>query len=115
DFDPDPEEVAPLDFRRLLDQMAGRPEERTLGRLLLRTMALARYAPEPLGHFGLAAKDYLHFTSPIRRYPDLVAHRALRLARAKSEREAPAGAAPRGARRRRSRAARGARETERGA
>lgn len=82
DFDPDPEEVEPIDFRRLLDSMAGRPEERTLGRLLLRTMALARYAPEPLGHFGLAAKDYLHFTSPIRRYPDLVAHRALRLARA---------------------------------
>ena len=113
DFDPDPREVEPLDFRALLDQMSGRPEERTLGRLLLRTMALARYSPEPLGHFGLAAKDYLHFTSPIRRYPDLVAHRALRMARAGRSPERPVVAAGAGRKGRRTRTARSRREEER--
>lgn len=78
EFPRDYEKVQPADFRRFLEAVAGRPEERILGRLLLRTMALARYSPESLGHFGLATPEYLHFTSPIRRYPDLVAHRALR-------------------------------------
>jgi ribonuclease R len=68
----------------------GRPEEKLVSYLLLRTMKLARYHEENLGHFGLAADMYAHFTSPIRRYPDLVVHRALRaLRRGKdAEREA---------------------------
>jgi ribonuclease R len=81
-FPGDPDAPEPADFRALLEEIAGRPEERAVSRILLRTMALARYAPDPLGHFGLATPDYLHFTSPIRRYPDLVAHRALRSMRA---------------------------------
>src|SRR5207248_2790189 len=55
----------------------GRPEERLVNTVLLRSMQQARYAAEPLGHFGLATDCYTHFTSPIRRYPDLVVHRIL--------------------------------------
>jgi ribonuclease R len=69
------------DFQRILRQVEGKPEERLLTYLMLRTQRLARYAPENLGHFGLATENYLHFTSPIRRYSDLVAHRALRAMR----------------------------------
>jgi len=74
------ERVNPSELQRLLAQAAGRPEERMLNYALLRCMKQARYAAENLGHFGLASKCYCHFTSPIRRYPDLVVHRILRAA-----------------------------------
>jgi ribonuclease R len=79
--------AAPLDglrpnhFQKLIERIHGKPEEKPIAFLMLRTMQKARYAPENLGHFGLAAKSYTHFTSPIRRYPDLVVHRSLRAAR----------------------------------
>jgi ribonuclease R len=75
------EEVGPEDFQRVLRQIEGKPEEKLVSYLLLRTMKLARYHEENLGHFGLATDMYAHFTSPIRRYPDLVVHRALRTLR----------------------------------
>ena len=65
-------------FQHLLRQVEGRPEERMLSYLMLRSMERARYLPKNLGHFGLAMKTYTHFTSPIRRYPDLIVHRVLR-------------------------------------
>ena len=71
----------PRHFQKLLERIHGRPEEKPIAFLMLRTMQKARYAPENLGHFGLAAPSYTHFTSPIRRYPDLVVHRSLRAAR----------------------------------
>jgi ribonuclease R len=73
--------VRPRHFQKLLERIADKPEERPIAFLMLRTMQKARYAPENLGHFGLAASSYTHFTSPIRRYPDLVVHRALRASR----------------------------------
>ncbi len=60
-----------------MDQIQGRPEENMLQQLAVRTMSKARYSTEDLGHFGLAFKRYSHFTSPIRRYPDMMAHRLL--------------------------------------
>ena len=74
--------LRPRHFQKLIEQIAGKPEEKPIAFLMLRTMQKARYAPENLGHFGLAAPSYTHFTSPIRRYPDLVVHRALRAASA---------------------------------
>ena len=74
-------DVRPAHFQKLLKRIEGKPEEKPIAFLMLRTMQKARYAPENLGHFGLATKSYTHFTSPIRRYPDLVVHRALRASR----------------------------------
>src|SRR3989442_593154 len=73
--------LRPRHFQKLIERIHGKPEEKPIAFLMLRTMQKARYAPENLGHFGLAASSYTHFTSPIRRYPDLVVHRALRAAR----------------------------------
>ncbi len=69
--------VRPHAFQHALARVAGRPEERLVNTVLLRAMKQARYAPLNVGHFGLAADSYTHFTSPIRRYPDLVLHRLL--------------------------------------
>jgi ribonuclease R len=71
----------PKHFQKLIDRMRGTPEERPIAALMLRTMQKARYDAVSLGHFGLAAEHYTHFTSPIRRYPDLVVHRMLRESR----------------------------------
>jgi ribonuclease R len=70
--------VKPRHFQKLVEKMHGTPEEKPIAFLVLRTMQKARYDPQNLGHFGLAADSYTHFTSPIRRYPDLVVHRTLR-------------------------------------
>jgi ribonuclease R len=72
------EEVTPRDFQKLVERMRGTPEEKPIAFLMLRTMQKARYDASNLGHFGLAASSYTHFTSPIRRYPDLIVHRTLR-------------------------------------
>src|SRR5206468_10949775 len=73
--------AAPKAFAAVLEQVKGRPEERLVNTILLRSMQQARYAAEPLGHFGLAAACYTDFTSPIRRYPDLLVHRIPRTGR----------------------------------
>ncbi len=72
------ERVRPSELQRLLAQAEGRPEERMINYSLLRCMRQARYAADNVGHFGLASDCYCHFTSPIRRYPDLVVHRILK-------------------------------------
>ncbi|MGE5220263.1 MAG: ribonuclease R [Chloroflexota bacterium] len=71
------DKIAPLEIQRLLEAARGKPEERVLNRVLLRSMKQAVYQPENIGHFGLASTCYTHFTSPIRRYPDLIVHRML--------------------------------------
>jgi ribonuclease R len=74
--------LRPKHFQKLVEKIHGTPEEKPIAFLMLRTMQKARYDASNLGHFGLAASSYTHFTSPIRRYPDLVVHRTLRESRA---------------------------------
>ncbi|WP_346353381.1 ribonuclease R [Azotosporobacter soli] len=71
-------EIKPMALQKVLQGLIGRPEERMLSTVMLRSLKQARYEAANLGHFGLAAEFYTHFTSPIRRYPDLIVHRLLR-------------------------------------
>jgi ribonuclease R len=86
--------ITPRMYQKLTEKIAGKPEERILSYLMLRSLKQARYSEENLGHFALTAASYTHFTSPIRRYPDLIVHRILkdvlqqRVARAPSPAEA---------------------------
>jgi ribonuclease R len=73
-----PEEVQPRDFRAITDRLGHGEDRPFIESLIVRSMMQAVYQPENIGHFGLALKHYAHFTSPIRRYPDLVVHRTLR-------------------------------------
>jgi len=68
----------PMSYQKIIESISGTPKEKTLTKLILRSMMKARYAPACLGHFGLASEFYCHFTSPIRRYPDLMIHRIIK-------------------------------------
>src|SRR5258706_13548262 len=80
--------ITPQHYQRLLKKLAGKPEERIVSYLMLRSLKQARYAAESLGHFALGFDEYAHFTSPIRRYPDLIVHRALKWALAHPQQNA---------------------------
>ncbi len=70
--------VEPKELNRIIESVAGRPEAELIETVILRSLKQARYQPQNVGHFGLALAEYAHFTSPIRRYPDLLVHRAIR-------------------------------------
>jgi ribonuclease R len=80
---------SPKEFQRVLLEVKGRPEERVVNEILLRSMKWAKYSAKNLGHFGLASDGYTHFTSPIRRYPDLIVHRFLKKVFSKTEVKIP--------------------------
>ena len=71
------EKVYPKEFAKILDEVKGKEEEKVVSNLILRTLKIARYEAQNSGHFGIASKYYCHFTSPIRRYPDLFIHRII--------------------------------------
>lgn len=74
----DADDIKPADFQRILNKIADKPYSRVVNRVMLRSMQKARYQDKSLGHFGLASGCYCHFTSPIRRYPDLFVHRSVK-------------------------------------
>ena len=73
----DPNDIEPLDLQKVVTKTLGTPEEAVLQMMMLRSLKQAHYSEDPLGHFGIAAKYYTHFTSPIRRYSDTMAHRMI--------------------------------------
>ena len=73
----DEDSIHPKAFAQVLDEVKGKPEEKVVSNLILRTLKVAKYESENRGHFGIASKCYCHFTSPIRRYPDLFIHRVI--------------------------------------
>ena len=82
--------ITPQHYQKLLRKLAGKTEERIVSYLMLRSLKQARYAAEALGHFALGFDEYTHFTSPIRRYPDLIVHRVLKWALEHPQAVAPA-------------------------
>ncbi|MED4461289.1 ribonuclease R [Metabacillus fastidiosus] len=70
--------IHPRALQQIIEEVAGKPEEMVISTVMLRSMKQAKYDPESLGHFGLSTEYYTHFTSPIRRYPDLIVHRLIR-------------------------------------
>jgi len=89
-----PKEMTPLALQQLIASQKGTDKEYIVNRMLLRSMKQAKYSPENEGHFGLASVEYCHFTSPIRRYADLVIHRLVKAALALEDKDAPPPAIP---------------------